>query len=296
MRLLGLDWGTTSLRAYLVDAKGEIIEQASSPDGLTRAREEGFEAVFERNCAKLVLQCDLVVMSGMVGAREGWVEAQYRPCPVDCKGLAGAMVPLGGLARPAWIAPGLCTDDGARPDVMRGEETQVLGCLEAGLGDGVYVLPGTHTKWVMVDGGKIVDFATFMTGDVYRALGRHSVLKLMVEDDAPLAEDAFARGVEAGKKSASDGMLLAELFGARTLGLFDRLPPTSMASYLSGLLLGNELSCGWNLYPFDRAILVGDQELVKRYALACDLLRLASTPAPEDVVVKGQLALARNLA
>ena len=293
MKVLGVDWGTSSLRVYLLSEEGEIIGQGSSDRGLTAAREYGFAKAFEETAGRLLEKSSIVMLSGMVGAREGWMEAQYCPCPADCAKLADSLVELPELSKPAWIAPGVAKMDNKRPDVMRGEETQIFGALEAGGGDGVYVLPGTHTKWAQVANGKIVDFTTFMTGDVFQALSAESVLRLMIDKDEPWDKDAFAAGVEAGQRAAANGMLLSELFGARALGLFGQLPKDRMGNYLSGMLMGNEISSATSVYQSAKVTLVGAPKLLERYEAGCALLDIATERAPENVVVFGQLALAK---
>src|SRR5262249_46226686 len=142
-----------------------------------------------------------------------------------------------------WIVPGVCLDDAAQPEVMRGEEAQILGALRAlGRADAVFLLPGTHAKWAIVEGGRLVTFRTYMTGELYGLLRKSGTISQPMQGEAPDAA-AFRRGVErAGTADAAS--LLHALFGVRTLGLLGRLPPTGLASYLSGLLIGGELADG----------------------------------------------------
>jgi 2-dehydro-3-deoxygalactonokinase len=203
-----------------------------------------------------------IVMSGMVGSRQGWMEAPYVPCPAGFDEIAAKLVEVRRWGqRRAWIVPGLsCRDAAGVPDVMRGEETQILGCGA----EGTICLPGTHSKWVEVKNGRIERFSTFMTGEVYAVLKQHSILGRMMEEGAPDA-GAFAEGV---KRSGEAAGLLHHLFGVRTRGLLDGLQPGSSTSYLSGILIGHELR--------SRATremkLVGEPSLVARYAQAADAL------------------------
>jgi 2-dehydro-3-deoxygalactonokinase len=199
----------------------------------------------------------------MAGSRQGWAEASYVACPAGPDELARHL---------HWIerdrialVPGLSDMQGDVPDVMRGEEVQIFGAMRlAGLADGLFVLPGTHSKWATVRGGKVTGFRTFMTGEVYGLFAQHSILARTLDANAPLDEAAFRRGLT----RASDGEgLLHNAFGVRALGLFERLTPAESTSYLSGLLIGEEL--GRQTLPTSGAVIViGASALVARYALA----------------------------
>jgi 2-dehydro-3-deoxygalactonokinase len=203
------------------------------------------------------------LISGMAGSRQGWAEAPYVACPAGPDELARHL---------HWIerdrialVPGLSDTQGDVPDVMRGEEVQIFGAMRlAGLADGLFVLPGTHSKWATVRGGKVTGFRTFMTGEVYGLFAQHSILARTLDAGAPLDEAAFRRGV--ARASGGDG-LLNNAFGVRALGLFGRLSPAESASYLSGLLIGEELSR--QTWPESgEVIVIGASALVERYALA----------------------------
>lgn len=173
--------------------------------------------------------------------------------------------------RTLWFVPGVSTGGQAGvPDVMRGEETQLVGLIAA-LGDGAHVacLPGTHSKWARIGNGQLTGFATVMTGELYAVLCQHSILgKLMEDDHAALDTDAFVQGID---RSAAPGGLSHHLFGTRTLGLFERLSSAALPSYLSGLLIGHEL----REHRGDHATvhLVGSPGLAQRYALRCSTWR-----------------------
>ncbi|WP_427912811.1 2-dehydro-3-deoxygalactonokinase [Ramlibacter sp. MMS24-I3-19] len=176
---VALDWGTSSLRVARI-VGGQVVEQHRSDAGILHVPFGGFPAAFEAAVAHWRLAPGtLCLASGMVGSRQGWIEAPYCPCPADFRALAAriAWVPdaPGGLR--VGIVPGLSTDMHDVPDVMRGEEVQVFGAMQLlGVDDGVFVLPGTHSKWAWVEQGRLRDFATFMTGEVYALLRRHSIL------------------------------------------------------------------------------------------------------------------------
>jgi 2-dehydro-3-deoxygalactonokinase len=222
-----------------------------------------FAGVFEAQFADWMKPGTRCLISGMAGSRQGWAEAPYVACPAGPDELARHL---------HWIerdrialVPGLSDTQGDVPDVMRGEEVQIFGAMRlAGLADGLFVLPGTHSKWATVRGGKVMGFRTFMTGEVYGLFAQHSILARTLDANAPLDEGAFRRGVT--RAGDGDG-LLHNAFGVRALGLFGRLSPAESASYLSGLLIGEEL--GQQPLPSDgEVIVIGASALVARYALA----------------------------
>lgn len=296
--MIAIDWGTSSFRAYRLGPDGAVCERRSAALGLLAC-----QGAFAQVLAEQIDGWDdgAIVMAGMIGSRNGWVEAPYADGPVDAAGLARGLCPvtdplLGG--RTAWIVPGVaCHTPGAPPEVMRGEETQVIGLLDAVTGPGPHwvCLPGTHSKWVRVEDGRIVSVSTAMTGELYALLRARSLLAaLMPEPGADVDDaDAFVRGVAA---SAAPGGVLNHLFGVRTLGLFEQLPKASAPSYLSGLLIGHELR---GLLPEHVGVahLVGSDTLVRRYAWALDRLGVTTRTHGEALSARGlfQLAAARGL-
>ena len=261
--LIAVDWGTSSLRGARLDESGRVLEEKGAPLGILNVPNGDFAGVFEAQFADWMKPGTRCLISGMAGSRQGWAEAPYVTCPAGPDELARHL---------HWIerdrialVPGLSDTQGDVPDVMRGEEVQIFGATRlAGLADGLFVLPGTHSKWATVRGGKVMGFRTFMTGEVYGLFAQHSILARTLDANAPLDEAAFRRGVA----RAGDGEgLLHNAFGVRALGLFGRLSPAESASYLSGLLIGEEL--GQQPLPSDgEVIVIGASALVARYALA----------------------------
>lgn len=230
--MIAVDWGTSSLRCYRLDARGSILESRASSRGILNVAPGQFPRVLDEQIAGW--NETPIVMSGMVGSRQGWAEAPYVPCPAGFDEIAAKLLEVRWGQQRAWIVPGLsCRDAAGVPDVMRGEETQILGC---GV-EGTICLPGTHSKWVEVKGGRIERFSTFMTGEVYAVLKQHSILGRMMEEGKPDA-GAFAEGV---RRSGEAGGLLHHLFGVRTRGLMGELGPAASSAYLSGLVIGHEL-------------------------------------------------------
>ena len=300
--LIGIDWGTTSFRAYRIGADGAVLETRTAAAGILKVSEGGFEAVLEREVGAWLAAAPAlpVLLSGMVTSRQGWIEVPYCPCPAGSAELARALrEQVTAAGRRVHFVPGLSLigSDGV-PDVIRGEETQVLGELGGGSGAErgrrAIVLPGTHSKWLFAEGGRIVWFATFMTGELFAVLKDHSILGRLMADAAP-DEAAFARGLAYGR--SGPGGLLKRLFSARTLGLFDQLPASGVASYLSGLLIGSEiaeaLACLTEA-PGEREItVIGGSELAERYRGAIEAAGFRVRAGRPDASARGQLLIAR---
>ncbi|MGA0587792.1 2-dehydro-3-deoxygalactonokinase [Dyella sp. KRB-257] len=295
--LIGLDWGTSSLRAYRLDA-GTVAEVRARPWGIRQLPEGGFDAALAEVTAGWPALPRLAC--GMVGSRNGWCEVPYLELPTDAVTLGRALhVFVAGDGRALHLVPGLRNPQG--PDVMRGEETQLFGAMArdpALAAHATVVLPGTHSKWASVRDGAIVDFSTAMTGELFALLRRHSILNAGGDEGAP-APDAFARGVLAARDSGAAGGL-SRLFSARALMLDGMLAPASVPDYLSGLLLGEELRAqiASGRFRIDAPIqLIGDAALCARYREAAAHFDLSFAQPWVDVVADGlwQLAVAAGL-
>jgi 2-dehydro-3-deoxygalactonokinase len=298
--LIALDWGTSSLRAYLLDRAGAVLDSGSSDQGILAAAATGFDAVFEQHAGRwLAAHGPLpVIASGMIGSRQGWVEAPYCDCPAAAHDIAAAVVcHTSAQGRSIHFVPGLrWRGEGGLPDVMRGEETQILGSLAHDREDGAFVLPGTHSKWARVESGRIASFATFMTGELYAVLKKHSILGRLMDGDGP-GDDAFARGVSvAADTRAHPGGLPAKLFSVRSLGLMGDLPHAALSSYLSGLLIGSELAeartCGF-VGAGQRVRIVASDALTGLYHQAMALCGIVALDGPADAAALGALAIAK---
>lgn len=273
--MIAIDWGTSSFRAYRLDAQGSIVEARSAPLGILSVAPGQFAQVLEEHTAGWSERP--IVMSGMVGSRQGWVEAPYVPCPAGLDEIAAAMREV---APGIWVVPGVACRE-AVPDVMRGEEVQVLGAAREGL----ICLPGTHSKWVEIEGGKIRRFRTHMTGEVYAVLKAHSILGRMMEE-GPADAGAFAQGVE---RSGEAGGLLHHLFGVRTRALMGELSASS--SYLSGILIGHELrSQGAGAFG-----VLGAPELAALYRQAAGVLGMQAEILDPRAGVKALARLGKTL-
>lgn len=295
--LIGIDWGTTSFRAYRIGFDGQVIEARGAPAGILKVQGGAFKAVLEREIGPWLHDApDLPVLAaGMITSRQGWVEVPYCPCPAGSDEIARALwrheTERGRIVH---FVPGVSfvgADD--VPDVIRGEETQIIGEVGTAAGRRLLVLPGTHSKWALVEDGRIVWFATFMTGEVFGVLKEHSILGRMIADGADDTQ-AFRRGL--GYARERGGGLLGRLFSARTLVLFDRMAQGEVASYLSGLLIGTEvreaLACLAQA-PDQEITVIGNSELTERYLVAIEAAGLRGRPARPDAGPRGLFLIAR---
>jgi len=294
--LIALDWGTTSARAYRLDATGAVKGVRNAPLGILQVPNGDFAAALDTLLGDWRDETAPRLASGMIGSRQGWVEAPYCDTPVASAGLAAGIVDVPGAR--LSIVPGVRTRDAAgTPDVMRGEETQILGAIDPARPLAFAVLPGTHSKWARVEHGRLAAFSTFMTGETYAALLDHTILGRLATHDTGDAQDAdaFRRGLDRGLASARDGgALLHDAFGARTLALFGELAQSGVADWLSGLLIGHEIAAAQRMSPDMRDVMViGSEALARRYVDACTHAGLAAAAAPPDAAARGLWRLAR---
>jgi 2-dehydro-3-deoxygalactonokinase len=268
---IAVDWGASNLRAFAMRGQ-DILARAEAADGMQQLKRTDFEPALRRLIGPWLGSGEMpVVACGMVGAREGWVEAPYRavPCtPLD-EGMPEA--PCGPGLR-VWVIPGLSQ---RRPaDVMRGEETQIAGFLALNPGfDGVLCLPGTHTKWAQLSAGEVVSFRTFMTGELFALLSEASVLRHSVTSQAWHAE-SFEDGVRDAQ--AKPEALAAALFGLRASGLLEGTAPERLRARLSGLLMGAELAAARPYWLGQNLAILG---LVAQAQAYRDALGLQGAPA-----------------
>jgi len=294
--LIAIDWGTSSARAYGLDASGRVLETRSAPLGVQKVAPGGFPAALRALVGEQHEDAPMVAC-GMIGSRQGWLEVPYRECPAGLADLAAALTPVPGVR--LSIVPGLiCRDASGVPDVMRGEETQVFGGLESPptrAAPRLIVLPGTHSKWALVGDTGIDTFATFLTGELYGVLKEHSILGRLAASGHDAS--AFERGVRA---SLAEGASLPhDLFSARTLALTGDLAPSAVGDYLSGLLLGAELAAGqrWiqrQRVPGDSVHLIGEATLCERYRTAFGLAGIDAIIGPAAAAARGLWRIARE--
>jgi 2-dehydro-3-deoxygalactonokinase len=289
--LLACDWGTTNLRAWTLDGQGRPVTQQDFPLGVSRLAPGEAAKRFEAEVRPaLDAQTLPAILCGMVGSNLGWQAVPYADCPAGLDDLAGKLTSVADNAR---IVPGLrCEGIAGAPDVMRGEETQILGWLaqhpDRRRGRHVLCHPGTHAKWVLIEEGRIVRFVTAMTGELFAVMSQHSVLKT---DAAPDDEGAFDAGLAAA--GAGDA-LAARLFTTRARVVGGDADPKGSASYLSGLLIGADVAATPQLLGLrpERVDLLGDAALCARYGRALTHAGIAvETFDGEAAAIAGLFAL-----
>jgi len=295
--LIGVDWGTTSCRAYLIDRVGQVIDAVGNDQGILHVKNHAFAEVLDGMIGSWRRPDLPIILSGMIGSRQGWTEVPYLNMPTSVDQIAAGMTchpedPL------IYLVPGLAQDlPEQAPDVIRGEETQIIGAVSETPSRQLLVMPGTHSKWVLIDNRQIVWFATFMTGELFAALKDHSILgRLMATDTERAPRSAFEQGLDA--HHSLPGGLLQQLFSARTLGLFERLPADAIASYLSGLLIGHEIeeALGNLQERFDHSsiLVIGTSALADRYGKALAHVGFETSKTVDDVAARGHYQLAKK--
>ncbi len=301
--MIAIDWGTSSLRGALLDRRGAVLQERAAPLGILQVPPGGFEAVFNDLFGDWMRPYGQVaLMAGMVGSQQGWHEAPYCACPAGAQDIAAALrwVEPGRIA----IVPGLsCRHDGLPqapdlaqvPDVMRGEETQILGALAVtGLTQATLVLPGTHSKWASVSGQRIEDFTTYMTGEVFQLLRQHSILARTLPSAAQ-APDLDGEAFDWGVMRALEGRgLLHTAFSVRTLSLFQQVPAQRLPDYLSGLVIGEEVR-QHAPDPATPVLVVGATDLAARYERALSVAGVPTRVLDGGVTWAGLWQLAGSL-
>jgi len=264
--MIGVDWGTTSFRAFRITQDGSIRDRRTALRGILNIQNSKFaDSLREEIGPWLAAGENHVLLSGMIGSRQGWKEAPYLPCPAGAPEIAAALVEIEFDWAEVKLVPGLSTTDEADvAEVMRGEETQVLGVLTAMGGSGLACLPGTHSKWTRVEGNRIVAFTTHMTGEAFGALRGHTILGRMMRE-GPSDGAPFDAGV---RRAGDPGGLLHHIFGARAEVLAGRLAETDAAAYLSGILIGHEVHAALNGRLGEVVHVIGSPELTTLYSRA----------------------------
>jgi 2-dehydro-3-deoxygalactonokinase len=264
--MIGIDWGTTSFRAFRFASDGTIRDRRTALRGLLNVPDNRFADTLREEVGPwLAAGENHVLLSGMIGSRQGWKETPYLPCPAGASEVAAALVEVGFDWGQVKIVPGVsATDEAGVAEVMRGEETQVFGVLSAMGGNGLACLPGTHSKWASVQDYRITGFCTHMTGEAFGALRGHTILARMMRD-GPTNGAPLDRGV---RRSRDEGGLLHHIFGARSLVLAGRLAETDAAAYLSGILIGHEVRSALAGRQQQVVHVVGAPELTMLYARA----------------------------
>ena len=319
--LISVDWGSTTLRCALVSDKCKVLKQKASQQGILKTGGTAFADILHAEIQSWLGQFQglrpvPIMMSGMIGSRQGWREAPYVDCPASIGALSRQLLQVDTAGTPlagcdVRIVPGMVIPSydelGQIPDVMRGEESQVLGALlDARKQSGIFVLPGTHSKWAFVDDGEIVDFETYMTGEVFSALLDATILGRLAEGQA-YDHDNFVLGARLAIIQSDDlglpGDLLNLVFSARARVLLGDMKPTGVHSYLSGLLIGAEVMSGLALVRLmaeegnddEHLHFIADEPLLSRYKTVAGLVGVPFSVVGGNPVARAHLELARAI-
>ena len=290
---LAVDWGTTNRRGYVIDETGSVLREHEDGRGILEVIASGGDYAGALAELTAALGFDgLVLMAGMVGSNRGWIEARYVRCPASLDDLAAniAWVEPGRIG----IVPGLSFLEPPLADVMRGEEVQILGAVADGSLPARCLVchPGTHNKWIEVDGGRIESFRTVMTGELFNLLRKHSILSDLLDRDAEPGA-AFGAGVDHGLAHPD---LTAELFQVRARVLLGEAARDDAASYVSGLLIGTDLRVGLGRQRHDHVHVVGRPELTRLFAAALGQTGRAATQLDgEGAFVAGMRRIAERI-
>lgn len=292
-----VDWGTSSFRSWVVDASGGILSSGKNDHGMSAIKREDFTAVLEGSLAQQsVPQSVPVVICGMAGAAQGWVEAPYVEIPTQLHDIHQSAVKPADTARNVWIIPGLAQKAVDEPDVMRGEETLLYGAQLLGVGDGVFCMPGTHSKWAFVSDGRVESFQTSMTGEVFALLAKQSTLAPFVSLDGGCVahEKAFSDAVS--QALVKPHQILRSLFSLRAEPLlFGALKGTELKARLSGLLIGLEIA-GLREQKLNHVMLISSGQISDAYVVALKVAKLSVEMLDaEDLVRAGLTQYAKQI-
>jgi len=274
-RYIAIDWGSTNLRAWLYQGE-ECLESRQSEAGVTRLNGKSPQAVLAEVTHGWRDAATPVVMAGMVGSNVGWKIAPYLPVPAHFSAIGEQLTSLGDKI---WIIPGLCVSRDDNRNVMRGEETQLLGAVSLSPSS-VYVMPGTHCKWVQADAGQVHDFRTVMTGELHHLLLNHSLVGAGLPEQETSAE-AFSAGLARGLATPA---ILPQLFEVRAAHVLGNLPREQVSEFLSGLLIGAEVVSMAAHFSAPQVTIVSGSALANRYQQALEAM------GRKAVVISGDTA------
>ena len=273
-RYIAIDWGSTNLRAWLYQGD-DCLDSRQSEAGVTRLNGRTFEAVLAQVTEGWGLDTTPVVMAGMVGSNAGWVNVPYLPCPARLSDIGQQLT---AVTDNIWIIPGLCVAQDDNHNVMRGEETQLIGARKL-QPSSLYVMPGTHCKWVRVEGESVTDFRTVMTGELHHVLLNHTLVGAGLPEQVASAQ-AFDAGLTRGLESPD---LLPRLFEVRASHVLGSLAREEVSEFLSGLLIGSEVASMTRHASHDRAVtLVASSSLTARYQQAFSLAGFSASAISGD--------------
>ena len=289
MKRIFCDWGTSNLRAYLLE-NDKVIDKYSSDKGLNNARTLGFEKILGEVLIHFDAPINIPIkLSGMIGSKHGWKEAPYADCPVTVDSIKQNTVQIEGFPN-VEIFGGVCYElpDGKK-DVMRGEEVQVFGILEKFPHAEIICLPGTHSKWVKTQNASIENFSTWMTGELFKCLSENIIFKEQISTKT-FCKDSFQKGVSQAEKA---GPILNSLFHLRTDYLFAHIQSSDFHSYLSGFLIGSEVKDAAG--ECDEVIVCGSDKMIELYSIAFSHFGIFTVEFPaSEATVLGMLKVTQG--
>jgi len=282
----GVDWGSSGFRAYRFDQSGAVVDTIESGLGIKFCKDHGFENILFETLDQWLETGDQVILSGMICSKNGWIESSYIECPASLKQLASNATKMKVRSIECVFLPGVSLS--APPDIMRGEETQILGTTTTNK-DYLAIVPGTHSKWIRVNEQTIVDFTTIATGEIFEVLLNHSLIGSLCDKSA-WNETIFLKAVKSGFCS---GTIISDLFSCRSAVLLEQTSATDAYAKLSGLLIGNEIREGVQLSSSADLpiVLIGNAELCQKYQMALQHLNLSASIEPPHSASRGYQAL-----
>ena len=292
-----IDWGTSSFRIWMVAEDGTVLAERRSNEGLSETAQSGFATVMEAHLNAVQAPPDLpVIICGMAGSRQGWQEARYLPLPARLSDLVNRAERVEGTARDVRILPGLAQHDPARPDVMRGEETQLLGTFAGTDASGLACLPGTHSKWVRIDAGQVTEFSTCMTGELFGLITRESILRHAIGSVESCDPESAAFSGAVAEAARDPGAVSRLLFSVRGDQLLNGRDEISSYCRIAGLLIGGDLAATQSRYEdVSPLYLIASGKLMQLYSAALDQLGVDFISRNADeAVLKGLVAAARR--
>lgn len=268
---IAIEWTSANFHAWLLDAAGQVTDERKSARGVNTIRDGAFAAALREEVGDWLDQATAIMLSGMVTSRTGWVESPFAPAPAGLDEIfASALVQTHDGLPPLYFLPGV-SQQSPLPDVMRGEELSLLGTDAPA--DGLFILPGAHTKWVRKEAGRIAAITTYLSGEILSLLKKDSIISRLMPADYTPHPGAFRRGVAMVDDADIGGGLLRRVFSARSLVLFDQLQPAEIADYLAGMFIAAEIreAAGAVDGP---VLLVGNAQVATSYEMALSELRI----------------------
>jgi len=293
---VGVDWGTTSFRLWAIDKSNDVVASRRGNFGMATLKQADFNTVLEENLKAIgVATVVPVVICGMAGAAQGWIQAPYVKTPYNLLSVPHQAIQVPGIERDVQILPGIAQHLDSAPDVMRGEETQLLGAVHHQSLAGTFCLPGTHSKWAWVEEGVLNRFSTAMTGELFGLLATHSTLSPYIDSNEGSGDADLSFNQAVLQAFETPESALQRLFSIRSRSLLkEKTATTAMSSRLSGLLIGLEIA-GMYKYIDNEVTLIAAGRLGRNYAQAFDVVGLNYSTLDAEYATRTGLSLAAKI-